>query len=867
MLHRCRALFAQVRRAAITVFFVLIGVAAGFGPAQAQSTNWDGSASTDWFDSTNWSAGVPTSSFISTGTIDTTTPNPTVIATPGAVAGTLEVGETGTGRLTIQGGGTLNVTNNTIIGDLAGSLGTVIVTGAGSILSAGGIVVGSAGNGSLTIGDGGTVNVNTPVVVANSPGSIGNLNIGAAPGDAPVAPGTLNVLSPIAAVSFGTGAGAGAVNFNHTSTDYTFGGIITNDGEVNVLAGTTALTGANSYTGGTTIASTAGSPGVLVISSDNNLGAPTGPLTFNGGTLRLNANMNLASTRTITTDAGGGNFDTNGFNSTISQGITGIGAFLKVGDGTLTLDGVTNIAGGVGVGGGILRAGAADIFTGAGGVAALPGGTLDLAGFNQTVTNVINAGLIETGGTGNTNLTVTGIYTGVGNNTLALNTFLGADGSPSDKLVLSGATATTSGSSRLGINNIGGLGAQTVGPGILVVDAINGATTTPGAFSLAGPVVAGPFEYMLFRGDGNPDAWYLRSTLDCSLDPTNPDCASPGPGPAPERPNYRQEVSLYAAIPSMALQYGRTLLDTLHQRVGQQGNVGSFGESSPYGAWGRVIGTHGKQDGDPVGIYNSGPEYDYTFWAFQAGTDLYRATTSEGGRDRAGTFFAVGGGQGDVTHVGGVHAGDDSFQGYSFGGYWTHYTPDNAYVDAVAMGTWYDDMKGQSTRLPALHTNGSGFAASVEGGYPLPIGGGFVAEPQIQLAYQVINIDNSQDIAATVHFDNVDSLVGRLGVRFFKTWTMAETGLSGFYDRGLLTAWLRPSVWNEFRGDPKTQFSSEDGFIPFRSDIGGATFELNSGLTAQVAPNAALYGIVNYQTGLERDGFAYGGELGLKVAW
>ncbi len=30
---------------------------------------------------------------------------------------------------------------------------------------------------------------------------------------------------------------------------------------------------------------------------------------------------------------------------------------------------------------------------------------------------------------------------------------------------------------------------------------------------------------------------------------------------------------------------------------------------------------------------------------------------------------------------------------------------------------------------------------------------------------------------------------------------------------------------------------------------------------------AALYGNVNYQTGLERDGFAYGGELGLKVAW
>jgi len=183
------------------------------------------------------------------------------------------------------------------------------------------------------------------------------------------------------------------------------------------------------------------------------------------------------------------------------------------------------------------------------------------------------------------------------------------------------------------------------------------------------------------------------------------------------------------------------------------------------------------------------------------------------------------------------------------------------------MGTWYDDVRGQSTRLPALHTDGAGFAASLEGGYPFRLAGGFVAEPQIQLAYQIINLDNSQDVGAFVHFDDVDSLVGRLGMRFFKSWTMTEAGFSGLYDRGLLTAWLRPSVWNEFRGDPKTLLSSEDGFIPFRSDIGGATFELNGGVTAEIAANAALYANVNYDTGLERDGFSYGGELGLKVAW
>ncbi len=78
-----------------------------------------------------------------------------------------------------------------------------------------------------------------------------------------------------------------------------------------------------------------------------------------------------------------------------------------------------------------------------------------------------------------------------------LNTFLGTDGSPSDRLVINGGTA--SGNSLLQITNAGGLGALTTGNGILVVDTINGGTTVPGTFALAGRVAAGPYDYTLFR--------------------------------------------------------------------------------------------------------------------------------------------------------------------------------------------------------------------------------------------------------------------------------------------------------------------------------------------------------------------------------
>ncbi|HVX56898.1 MAG TPA: autotransporter outer membrane beta-barrel domain-containing protein, partial [Candidatus Saccharimonadales bacterium] len=115
-----------------------------------------------------------------------------------------------------------------------------------------------------------------------------------------------------------------------------------------------------------------------------------------------------------------------------------------------------------------------------------------------------------------TTLTVAGNYVGNGG-ILGLNTFLGTDGSPSDKLVVNGGTAT--GSTGIFVTNVGGPGALTEANGILVVQAENGATTTSGAFTLANPELrAGAFDYHLFRGNAfnvnDPAAandWFLRT--------------------------------------------------------------------------------------------------------------------------------------------------------------------------------------------------------------------------------------------------------------------------------------------------------------------------------------------------------------------
>lgn len=518
---------------------------------------------------------------------------------------------------------------------------------------------------------------------------------------------------------------------------------------------------------------------------------------------------------------------------------------------------------------------------------------------SSTVTQqVANAGLIQftpPGGDptilGSYKTLTTQTYLGAGG-TLGLNTFLGSDGSPSDRLVINGGLAT--GNSFLRVTNTTGPGALTTGNGILVVDAINGGTTVPGAFALGRPVVAGPYEYSLYRSSvdaSGPENWYLRSEL------TPP---PPGPGPTPSTPgtgipDFRRETSLYAALPAMGLIYGRTLIDSLHERVGElrplepppvseertiwcknpeknfrctttvqlPASASAPGRSYASAGWARIIGQHGNQDGGPWGIYRNGPNYDYDIYAFQAGLDLYRSVGTDGSRNHAGLYAAIGRIEGDVSHFNGIRAGTNSIDGYSLGAYWTHFGPSGWYLDGVLQGTWFD-AEADSKRLIKLKRDGFGFAASLEGGYPLQLGNGFILEPQAQVIYQTLVNGSGRDGAALVRFSDVDSLAARLGARLARSWTLEEDPRA---KPRLLTAWLKASLWNEFLGNPKTEFSSATGLIPFRADLGGSWAELRTGIDAQISRNTAVYASAGYQIGLNGRSHAYDGRLGIKVSW
>lgn len=166
-------------------------------------------------------------------------------------AGAIYIGARDTGNLTISNGGVVTSALGSLGGNDTNAIGTAIVSGSGSQWNASAIDVGNGDVGILTIANDGVVNVNfgngTVRLGVLGTGN-GTLNIGSVSGDAAAAAGTLNA----AAVSFGSGAGR--IVFNHNESAYNFASNISGGGSLLVEDGVTALTGTNTYSGGTMIA-------------------------------------------------------------------------------------------------------------------------------------------------------------------------------------------------------------------------------------------------------------------------------------------------------------------------------------------------------------------------------------------------------------------------------------------------------------------------------------------------------------------------------------------------------------------------------------------------------------------------------------
>ena len=606
----------------------------------------------------------------------------------------------------------------------------------------------------------------------------------------------------------------------------------------------------------------------------------------------------------------------NNLSTTVSGIIEGAGGSLvKVGTGTLTLTGdnpnTFTYTGGTIVSGGTLVVG--DFFhqltalSGGGDIAVESGGTL--GGYGSVTGDVTNSGVIAPGsaapglsGSPMGAFTLNGNYTGIGG-TMAINTVLGGSGSPSDLLVISGGAAT--GNTTVHVTNVGGVGAETTGNGIQVVEAVNGATTSPGAFALpAGELRAGAFDYDLFRGGlgaSNRQDWFLRSDFvggggggggggGVPL-PIPPFPIDPPPNPLPPNvlfPIIGPELATYGVVQPLARQLGLSILGTLDDRVGDTYEPDGCGVApavapnalptrkpgpapapcllfSP-SVWGRFFGqtidNHYSAFADPRASGNLG--------GFQGGIDLLRGSLLAGHYDRAGLYGAYGDVNADVdglvTNPAATayvlnRTGSMNLTAWSAGGYWTHVGPGGWYLDAVLQGTWY--YGSANTQFARLNTDGTGFIASLEGGYPFAwpqLGPGFVIEPQGQILWQKVSFRHDYDGLGDVALGDTTGPSGRIGLR--TKWTIATAGGQ------VWQPYLRANLWRDWGAEADAVYSGTD-VVPLVSQT--TMLELGGGLTGRINAAVSVFANVDYQFAVgaaeneKRNGVR--GAFGAKYTW
>ena len=203
--------------------------------------------------------------------------------------GRVLIGTQNEGYFEIRNAGALKTDSDISVGRAASTLttdNTLTISGAGSLAQAAGLTsIGYSGKGTVVVSDQAKLSTSS-ITIAEMAGSIGELAIGSRAGEASTAAGTIETPTIL------FGRGQASLTFNHTNTDYVFTPAISGTGNVNVLSGTTLLSGANTYIGTTTIADGA----TLQAGTINSFSPQSNYLVESGGILDLNNhNQTLAS--------------------------------------------------------------------------------------------------------------------------------------------------------------------------------------------------------------------------------------------------------------------------------------------------------------------------------------------------------------------------------------------------------------------------------------------------------------------------------------------------------------------------------------------------------------------------------------------
>ena len=339
----------------------------------------------------------------------------------------------------------------------------------------------------------------------------------------------------------------------------------------------------------------------------------------------------------------------------------------------------------------------------------------------------------------------------------------------------------------------------------------------------------------------------------------------------PVIPIYTPTVPAYVQMPVVDMELGYTTLGTLHERRGENQTLawdecGTCGSDAKGQTWGRIFGKHLEQNG------KTRLNMDTDMYGFQFGHDFKIKRTDEGGHRLMGAYLAYGHANTDFSDSyraeNGIvsadkYTGNGKTNAVSLGVTHTRYAPNGSYLDLVGQLSYLRNKYNSRDGYQASQ-NGWGAALSAEVGRPYAISkhtageAGWLLEPQAQLIYQYVDLNDFNDGVRQVNEKGQHGLRGRVGVR------LAHNAQASEKNYQTKTFYAVANVWHDFINSKSVGIGRDNLSEKYASTWG----EVGVGVQFPVGKHSYLYADARYERDLgssKREG--YRGTIGFKHTW
>ena len=329
----------------------------------------------------------------------------------------------------------------------------------------------------------------------------------------------------------------------------------------------------------------------------------------------------------------------------------------------------------------------------------------------------------------------------------------------------------------------------------------------------------------------------------------------------------------YTFVPRQNLESGYAMLDTLHQRRGENQTLswdkqGSYWQDVEKQSWGRVIGKHLKLDGKERFGFKT------NMYGFQVGHDFDVKTKQddEGKLTRrfTGLYFGVLRSHSkfydEYRAKNGIVIADKltshvKTTALNLGVTDTRYNENGTYIDLVGQLSWLNNRYSAVDGTGAKN-HGWGAALSVETGRPYALGkdktnngDSWILEPQAQLIAQYLRLSNFNDGTRAVSQKGY-GLRGRVGFRLAHNQPNNKQRTRTYYFTG--------NIWHDF----KARGNALIGPDKLAGKFARTWWELGLGSQFSLSENTYLYADARYEKSFDSNRHkGYQGTVGVKYSW